>query len=130
MAGGIDVVFGALGDPTRRVIMETVAREGGASASALARRLPIVITRQGIAKHLAILEAAGLLDRRRQGKEVRFHARADRIEEAMAWMAGIAAEWDDRLAALAKLAGDLEEAQAPDSPHTAPAATTIRTGSR
>jgi DNA-binding transcriptional ArsR family regulator len=107
--GDIDAVFGALGDSTRRVIMETVAREGGASASALARRLPIVITRQGIAKHLAILEAAGLLDRRRQGKEIRYHPRVERIEEAMTWMAGIAAEWDERLGALARLAAEVDD---------------------
>ena len=104
MNGAVDTVFGALADPTRRTILETVSRDGGVSASALARRLPIVITRQGIAKHLAVLEAAGLVERRRQGKEVCYQPRPERIAEAMTWMAGIAAEWDDRLAALGRLA--------------------------
>jgi DNA-binding transcriptional ArsR family regulator len=112
---GVDTVFGALADSTRRTILETVSRDGGASASALARRLPIVITRQGIAKHLAVLEAAGLVERRRQGKEVCYQPRIERIAEAMTWMAGIAAEWDDRLAALARLA---EQNESPSATET------------
>ncbi|MFD9950215.1 ArsR/SmtB family transcription factor [Nonomuraea sp. NPDC059023] len=98
----VDAVFGALADPTRRTIMNVIASEGGASASALARHLPI--TRQGIAKHLAVLEEAGLITARRAGREVKYDARPELINEAMTWMAGIAAEWDDRLAALARLA--------------------------
>lgn len=115
MAGDINLVFGALADPTRRAILETVTRDGPASASALSRDLHIVITRQGIARHLAVLEAAGLVDRRREGKEVRFQPRSDRMQEAMTWMAGIAAEWDDRLAALAGLAAELERGRASDT---------------
>lgn len=121
MPSEIDTVFAALGDPTRRVIMETVARDGGASASALARRLPIAISRQGIAKHLAILENAGLVARSRQGKEVCYHPHPARIEEAMAWMAGIAAEWDDRLSALARLA--VATQADPSPPQTPPTST-------
>lgn len=117
MTGRIDAVFGALADPTRRTILEAVARDGGAGATGLARQLPIAITRQGIAKHLAVLEEAGLVDRQRHGKEVRFHLRPDQIEEAMTWMAGLAAEWDDRLNALAALVAESNDArQAAGSP--------------
>ena len=128
MNGGVDTVFGALADPTRRIILETVSRDGGASASALARRLPIVITRQGIAKHLAVLEAAGLVERRRQGKEICYQPRTERIAEAMTWMAGIAAEWDDRLAALAHLAEQDESPPATDAPIASTADSIAGTG--
>ncbi len=116
MAGGIDAVFGALADPTRRTIMELVAREGGSGATDLTRRLPNSMTRQGIAKHLAVLEHAGLVDRRRHGKEVRFHLRANQLEEAMSWMAGIAAEWDERLTALAELVAESSQVDADPAP--------------
>lgn len=128
MSSDIDSVFGALADPTRRTILETVTRDGAASASALARRLPIVITRQGIARHLSVLEDAGLVERRRAGKEVRFQPRADRIQEAMSWMAGIAAEWDDRLAALARLAAEIEQIERSDSERASPSAVDHRDG--
>lgn len=101
---GIDAVFAALADPTRRTIMGVVARQGGASASALARHLPI--SRQGVAKHLLVLEEAGLLSRLRHGREVRYRTRTEPIDEAMAYLAGVAAEWDDRLAALAALTAE------------------------
>ena len=128
MNGEVDTVFGALADPTRRTILETVSRDGGVSASALARRLPIGITRQGIAKHLAVLEAAGLVERRRQGKEVCYQPRTERIAEAMTWMAGIAAEWDDRLAALARLAEQDESASGTETPIASTADANARGG--
>ena len=106
MTERFDAVFGALADPTRRTILEFVASEGGAGATELTRRLPNDMTRQGIAKHLAVLEHAGLVDRRRHGKEVHFHLRASQIEDAMTWMSGIAAEWDERLSALAALVAE------------------------
>ncbi len=98
----IDAVFGALSDPMRRAILDALVRDGGASASGLAQSLPI--TRQGVAKHLAVLENAGLVARWRHGHEIRFRPDAGRIEHAMGWMASLAAEWDDRLAALSRLA--------------------------
>lgn len=116
MAGGFDAVFGALADPTRRTILEFVAGEGGAGATELTRKLPHEMTRQGIAKHLAVLEHAGLVDRRRHGKEVRFHLRPSQIEEAMSWMSSIAAEWDERLAALSDLVEETTQAKADSVP--------------
>ncbi len=105
----IDAVFGALSDPMRRAILDALARAGGASASGLSRSLPI--TRQGVAKHLAVLEHAGLVERRRHGNEIRFRPDAARIEQATAWLSSLAAEWDDRLTALSRLA--LETATEP-----------------
>jgi DNA-binding transcriptional ArsR family regulator len=96
-----DAVFAALADPTRRAVIGRLAQEP-ASASALAGELPI--TRQAVAKHLAALDRAGLVSVRREGRELRYVLRPEPMGDAMAWMASVGAQWDDRLARLARRA--------------------------
>jgi DNA-binding transcriptional ArsR family regulator len=98
---GVDAVFAALADPTRRAVIGRLAQEP-ASASRLAGELPI--SRQAIAKHLAALDRAGLVASRREGRETRYTLDPAPMGEAMAWMAGVGAQWDERLARLARLA--------------------------
>ena len=62
-------VFAALADPTRRTVMREVSTRGSATATELA--LPLGVTRQAVAKHLAVLAEAGLVDARREGRETR-----------------------------------------------------------
>jgi DNA-binding transcriptional ArsR family regulator len=62
------------------------------------------VTRQAIAKHLSVLERAGLVDSRRLGREVRYAVRPERLDAATEWLARVAAEWDDRLGAIKRLA--------------------------
>ena len=97
-----DGVFVALGDPTRRGILEAVATRGQATATELAGELPI--SRQAVAKHLAVLQAAGLVAARREGRETRFTPTPAPLGDAMSWMATLGGAWDDRLAALAQAA--------------------------
>jgi DNA-binding transcriptional ArsR family regulator len=92
-------VFAALADPTRRAILATLASSGPATATDLAARLPI--TRQGIAKHLALLAAAGLVrpepgERRR----VRYRLRSAPMQMAQQFLAALARDWDRPLEAL------------------------------
>jgi DNA-binding transcriptional ArsR family regulator len=92
-------VFIALADPTRRAILAELASGGPATATDLAARLPI--TRQAIAKHLALLAEAGLVraepgERRR----VRFRLRSAPMQVAQQFLAALARDWDDRLDAL------------------------------
>jgi DNA-binding transcriptional ArsR family regulator len=92
-------VFAALADPTRRAILATLAAEGPATATDLADRLPI--TRQAIAKHLALLTDAGLVtpepgERRR----VRYRLRSAPIQVAQQFLAALAHDWDGRLQSL------------------------------
>ena len=61
-------------------------------------------TRQAVIKHLAVLEEAGLVTRRREGREVRFRVKADRLDEASRAMSQVAAGWDRRLAMIKRLA--------------------------
>lgn len=65
--GGMDKVFKALADPTRRGLLDELLREDGQTLSALEQRLPL--TRFGVSKHLGVLEAAGLVVTRKRGRE-------------------------------------------------------------
>lgn len=95
---GVDEVFSALADPTRRDVLALIGRRGEASASALATELPV--SRQAVQKHLASLAAAGLVADRRAGREVLYRVTPQPMSDAVAWMTSVGAEWDDRLAAL------------------------------
>jgi DNA-binding transcriptional ArsR family regulator len=95
-------VWAALGDPTRRAILEQVASAGGLTATQLASGLPI--SRQAVAKHLAVLQDAGLVAGHRAGRELRYEPTPAPLGEAIGWMTGVGARWDDRLAALERAA--------------------------
>jgi DNA-binding transcriptional ArsR family regulator len=91
-------VFDALADPNRRYVLEALAGRETATATELAAELPV--TRQAVAKHLAALNEAGLVERRRRGRETLYELTPGPLGEAMDWMAGVGAQWDSRLAAL------------------------------
>jgi uncharacterized protein YndB with AHSA1/START domain len=67
MIGGMDAVFRALADPTRRSLLDELFEQDGQSLSALEQRLPM--TRFGVMKHLKLLEEAGLVTTQRRGRE-------------------------------------------------------------
>jgi DNA-binding transcriptional ArsR family regulator len=94
----VDSVFVALADPTRRRVVETLARGGTVTASGLAAELPI--TRQAVAKHLSALRSADLVTARRVGREMQYMLRPQPLDEAARWIEMVGAEWDDRLGAL------------------------------
>ena len=91
-------VFAALADPTRRSVLQEVAARGSATATELAP--PLGITRQAVAKHLAVLAEAGLVDAARAGRETRYRPTPAPMSEAISWMAEVGARWDERLAGL------------------------------
>ena len=93
-------IFDALGDPTRRHIVESLSRQE-ASATQLASDLPV--TRQAVAKHLSTLREAGLVDSRRQGRETLYHLNPDPLDAAAAWIVRVGGEWDERLERLREL---------------------------
>jgi len=92
-----DAVFVALGDPTRRWLIESLAASS-ASATALARGLPI--SRQAVAKHLSLLAAAELVDSERRGRETRYTLRTEPLHDLSGWARTVGAEWESRLARL------------------------------
>lgn len=95
-------LWAAVADPSRRRLLDLLLAGGEASASALARDLPY--SRQATAKHLAVLERAGIVEARRHGREVRYAVLPERLEAATQAMAGVAARWDARLEAIKRLA--------------------------
>ena len=97
---GVDDVFAALGDPGRRSLVEAVAGRGSATATELAADLPV--TRQAVAKQLALLADAGLLRATRTGRETRYELSPGPLDGAVAWMVEVGARWDERLAALGR----------------------------
>lgn len=95
---GVDRVFAALGDAGRRSLVEAVAARGTATATELAAELPV--TRQAVAKQLAMLADAGLLTARRVGRETRYEVTPEPLEDAVEWIVTVGAAWDERLSAL------------------------------
>jgi DNA-binding transcriptional ArsR family regulator len=92
-------VFVALADPTRRAILAALATDGPATATDLAAKLPI--TRQAVAKHLALMADAGLVaPEPGEGRRVRYRLRSAPVQLAQQFLAALANDWDDRLDAL------------------------------
>jgi DNA-binding transcriptional ArsR family regulator len=97
----LGLVFGALADPTRRQMLDTLMRDGSTSVPALTAELPI--TRQAVAKHLSALSAAGLVEREasaRSGREVHYRLRPGALEPAASWIQEADHAWAGRLDAL------------------------------
>jgi DNA-binding transcriptional ArsR family regulator len=97
----VDLPLAAVMDQSRRRLLDALLGHGEATATTLAAAVPI--TRQAIAKHLVVLERAGLVEGRRHGREVRFAIRPEELDAAMRRMAQIASEWDARLAEIKRL---------------------------
>ena len=97
-----DELWAAVADPTRRRLLDALLAHGDATATTLARELPV--SRQAIVKHLAVLDRAGLVEKDRQGREVRYAVRAQRLDVAARSMAAVAAGWDARLLAIKRIA--------------------------
>jgi len=83
-------------------VLALLAEPGEGTATTLAGELPV--SRVAVLKHLAVLDRAGLVESRRAGREVRFTVRPEQLDETARWMAGLASRWDQRLAAIKRMA--------------------------
>jgi DNA-binding transcriptional ArsR family regulator len=97
-----DELWSAIADPSRRRVLDLLVGNDEASASWLAGRVPF--SRQAVSKHLVVLEQAGLISRRKQGREVLYQVDADRLDQATRAMAELAGQWDRRLDTIKRLA--------------------------
>jgi len=98
----VTAVFTALADPRRREVLEVVASAGAITATAVADQL--TISRQAVAKHLAVLTEAGLVLSSKRGREVRFEVSPAPLEQTAVWLQRQASAWDRQLAALKRRA--------------------------
>ena len=88
-------IFTALADPLRRNLLLNLAEHSPRTATQL--KADYEITRQGILKHLQILQEAGLVTVRQQGREKQFSLRPEPLSEVNEWIKSLSAKWDDRL---------------------------------
>jgi DNA-binding transcriptional ArsR family regulator len=116
-----DAVWSAVAEPSRRQILDVLLARGEATPTALAAELPF--SRQAVAKHLDVLSRTGLVDSERQGREVRYRVRPERIDAAAAALAAVAARWEQSLQTIKSLAeaAHREQATVPASSAQRPA---------
>jgi DNA-binding transcriptional ArsR family regulator len=91
-------VFSALSDPTRREVMRRLSADGPSTLSELSSDLPV--SRQAVAKHLVVLEGAGLVATSGTTRRRQYRLTPRPLADAMGWMVDVGAEWDQRLDAL------------------------------
>lgn len=93
-------VFAAIGDPTRREIVDLLAKRGAMTATEMDDHFPV--TRQAVVKHLRVLESAGIAVSERRGNEVFYALQPGSLSKATAWLERVGTSWDRRLSALDK----------------------------
>ncbi len=99
ISGQLDLTFSALGDPTRRAIVQRLA-SGRATVKELAS--PFHISLPAISKHLKVLEQAGLLTRTKEGRTHHCELNPIPLKEANEWIVWHQQFWEQRLDALEK----------------------------
>lgn len=104
-----DDVWSAIGDPTRRRILDLLLAEGGGTASSLSRQLPV--TRQAVAKHLDVLDRAGLVRSTTAGREKRCDVDAAQLARAADQLASVGRAWDRRLQRIKGIAEAIQTAR-------------------
>lgn len=100
LAPDMAAVFAALGDDTRLVIISKLQDGADHSISKLTEGLSL--TRQGVSRHLCVLEEARLVRRHRVGRETRYHLEVEALDKARDYLARVSAQWDDAIERLTK----------------------------
>jgi DNA-binding transcriptional ArsR family regulator len=97
-----DELWSVIAEPSRRRVLDLLISQGEASAWSLASH--VAFSRQAVAKHLVVLEEAGFVRRRKQGREVLHRVDPERLHQATRAMSELATQWDLRLDAIKRLA--------------------------
>lgn len=101
-----DDLWSAVGDPIRRQVLDLLLSAGGGTATGLSERLPV--TRQAVAKHLAVLDRVGLVHAVAAGRERRFRVDEAQLARAVAQLAAVGEAWDARLRRIRRIAEAIE----------------------
>lgn len=109
MTGDIDDgLWSAIGDPTRRHMIDAMLLDGADTATGIAQRLPV--SRQAVAKHLGVLDRAGLVHPTSVGREVRYRVDEAQLARAIAQLNAVGATWDRRMQRIKRLAESIQRA--------------------
>ncbi|MGH9135028.1 MAG: ArsR/SmtB family transcription factor [Ilumatobacteraceae bacterium] len=107
MSTGVDDdLWSAIGDPTRRRMLDLLLVDGTGTATSLSEQLPV--TRQAVAKHLVVLDRAGLVHGAAAGRERRYRVDDARLARAAEQLANVGSSWDGRLRRIARIAEEIE----------------------
>ena len=104
-----DDLWSAIGDPTRRRMLDLLLAEGDGTATTLGQQLPV--TRQAVAKHLAVLDRVGLVRATPAGRERRYHGDETQLARAAAQLESVGSAWDARLQRIKRLAEAIARSQ-------------------
>jgi len=97
-----DELWSAIGDPTRRRMLDLLLADGEATSTSLSARLPV--TRQAVAKHLGVLDRAGLVHVTPTGREMRYRVDDAQFARAVAQLTAVGTAWDARLRRIKRIA--------------------------
>lgn len=97
-----DDLWSAIGDPTRRRMLDLLLADGTGTATSLSDRLPV--TRQAVAKHLGVLDRVGLVHVTPAGRERRYRVDDAQLARAAAQLADVGSTWDARLRRIKRIA--------------------------
>ncbi|SDT62826.1 metalloregulator ArsR/SmtB family transcription factor [Jiangella sp. DSM 45060] len=101
-----DELWSAVGDPTRRRILDLLLVGGGGTATTLSERLPV--SRQAVAKHLGVLDRVGLVHGTPSGRERRYDVDEAQLARAVAQLTSVGATWDARLGRIKRLSEEIQ----------------------
>ena len=102
-----DDLWSAIGDPTRRRMLDLLLATGDGTATSLSGQLPV--TRQAVAKHLGVLDRVGLVQATPAGRERRYRVDEAQLERAVAQLNAVGSAWDARLQRIKQIAEAIQQ---------------------
>ena len=104
-----DDLWSAVGDPTRRRMLDLLLIEGEGTATTLSQQMPV--SRQAVAKHLAVLDRVGLVRPTPAGREKRYRVDDEQLARAVAQLSSVGTAWDARLQRIKRIAEAVQRQQ-------------------
>jgi DNA-binding transcriptional ArsR family regulator len=104
-----DDLWSAIGEPTRRRMLDLLLIEGSGTATSLGQQLPV--TSQAVAKHLGVLDRVGLVRATPAGREKRYRVDDAQLARAVAQLSSVGSAWDARLQRIKRIAESIQRTQ-------------------
>ncbi|MFG1921839.1 ArsR/SmtB family transcription factor [Cryptosporangium sp. NPDC048952] len=102
-----DDLWSAIGDPTRRRMLDLLLTDGAGTATSLSQHMPV--TRQAVAKHLGVLDRVGLVHAAPAGKERRYRVDEEQLARAAEQLSSVGTAWDARLQRIKRIAEAIQQ---------------------